>query len=181
MKKEKILTSDEFNAKIDNHEDFILVDLLPASDYARTHIQGAINIPLEELETKANQWLSHQINIIVYSASPTCHGAEWGQEFLATHGFRVWQLEGGIEEWIKKLYPLEGDPNYKPRNIAHNPLAPKPEVATGPQTAATRGAGPKLSVVGGILHPPKPGNIAEQPKPKLSQPQAKPIPKKKVA
>lgn len=180
MKKDKVLTSDEFKAKIDNHEDFILVDLLPASDYARTHIQGAINIPLEELETKANQWLSHQIDIIVYSASPTCHGAEWGQEFLATHGFRVWQLEGGLEEWIRKLYPLEGDPNYKPHNIPHNPLAPKSEA---PQAPAKK---PRVVPIGtqppkGIAHPPKPGNIAELPVPKPSQPQARPIPKKKVA
>lgn len=180
MKKEKVLTSDEFKAKIDNHEDFILVDLLPASDYARTHIQGAINIPLEELETKANQWLSHQIDIIVYSSSPTCHGAEFGQEYLATHGFRVWRLEGGIEEWIRKAYPLEGDPNYKPRDITHNPLTPKPEaVVKKPQTAGRPQLVPAEQQR--MTHPTKPGNIAEQPTPKSSQAQTKPIPKKKVA
>lgn len=169
MKKEKVFTSDELKAKIDNHDDFILVDVLSHTDYTRTHIQGAINIPLEELEAKANQWLSHQIDIIVYSAGPRCRGGEFAQEYLAAHGFRVWRLEGGLEEWARKLYPLEGDPNYKPHDIVNNPLAPKP-----PQ-AVTKPPQP------GITHPPKPGNIVQKLTPKPPEQSEKPIPKKKAA
>jgi rhodanese-related sulfurtransferase len=172
MKKEKTLTSEELKAKIDNHEDFILVDVLPHSDYARTHIQGAINIPLEELETKANQWLSHQIDIIIYSAGPRCRGGEFAQEYLAAHGFRAWRLHEGLEEWARKLYPLEGDPNYKPHDIVMNPLAPKP-----PKTE-TKPPQP------GITPPPvlvKPGNIVQKLTPKPPEQQRQPVPKKKAA
>jgi len=178
MKKEKILTADELKAKIDEHDDFILVDLLPASDYHRAHIQGALNIPITELETKASQWLSHQIDIIVYSASPRCHGAEFAEDYLAKHGFRVWRLERGLEEWIRKVYPLEGDPNHKPNDILHNPLAPKPEGVPSkkPQIVAV-GAQAKER----ITHPPKPGNIADQPPSKQPQRKERPIPKKKAA
>ncbi len=169
MKKEKVLTSDELKAKIDNHEDFILVDVLPHSDYTRAHIQGAINIPLEELEIKAGQWLSHQIDIIVYSTGLRCRGGEFAQEYLAAHGFRVFRLQGGLEEWARKLYPLEGDPNYKPHDIVMNPLAPKP------LPTATKPPQP------GITHPPKPGNIVQTPAPKPPELQQKPVPKKKAA
>lgn len=170
MKKEKVLAAEELKAKIDEHDDFILVDLLPASDYHRAHIQGALNIPITELETKANQWLSHPIDIIVYSASLKCRGAEFAQDYLAKHGFRVWRLEGGLEEWIQKLYPLEGDPNYRPHDIVHNPFEPKAEIQEPAQKA-------KVIPLGVV----RPGNIAEQPAPKKPQSQAKPIPKKKVA
>lgn len=196
MKKDKIITSDELKAKIDNHEDFILVDVLSHSDYTRTHIQGAINIPLEELDTKAGQWLSHQIDIIVYSSSARCHGGQFAQEYLSTHGFRVWRLEGGIEEWTQKLYPLEGDPNYKPHDIVSNPFAPKPAAPAKPKETwgqpplpgtKPTSTGTKPALAGtrppqtGIAPPPKPGNIVQKPTPKPPQQQQRPIPKKKAA
>jgi len=125
MKKDKHLTSEEFKSKIDNHEDFILVDVLSEQDYHQAHIRGAINIPLVELAVKANQWLHRAIDIIVYSAGPTCKGAEFSQEILGKMGFRVWTLEGGLDNWVKNNFPIEGDPNYKPHPILTRPSMKK--------------------------------------------------------
>lgn len=138
MKKTKSLTAEEFQAKMSNHEDFMLVDVLSSTDYHAAHIDGATNIPLAELETKAPQWLNKNIDIIVYSANGTCHGAEFAQDLLGKMGYRVWTLGGGIDQWVKNQFSIEGDPNYKPQPITSRPNTwsqPKPT----PQTAGTPG------------------------------------------
>lgn len=121
MKKTKTITAQELKMKIENHEDFILVDVLTSKDYQKLHISGALNIPLEELETKANQWLNRNIDVIVYSAGPHCKGAELAQQKLSHMGFRTSMLEGGLETWEDLQYSIEGDANYKPKVIQSQP------------------------------------------------------------
>ena len=135
MKKNKTLTCEEFKNKIDAHGDFILVDVLSEQDHHKLHMTGAINIPLVELEAKANQWLSRHIDIIIYSANHICKGAEFAQEILGKMGFRAWTIDGGLEEWAKHQYPIEGDFNYKPQPILTLPasLQPKPVAETPPE------------------------------------------------
>lgn len=114
---------------MDTQGNFIVVDVLSKEDYAKAHIKGAINIPLDDLESKGDQWLTRQIDIIVYSANEKCKGADFAQEKLGTMGFRVWKLDGGLETWEKAHYPVEGDPNYHPHATTEKPksLQPKPE------------------------------------------------------
>jgi len=155
MKKEKILTPEELKSRMDNHADFILVDVLPAHDYLKLHVTGAINIPLQELETKANQWLNRHIDIIVYSANHLCRGAEFAQEILSKMGFRVWALEGGLDSWLKNQFHVEGDPNYKP-----NVITAPPQAETQPKQPA------KQSVVVPLQQPQQPKQ--QQPKKKAA-------------
>ncbi len=146
MKKNKTLTPEELQAKIANHEDFMLVDVLGSADYHHAHINGATNIPLAELEAKGPQWLNRNIDIIIYSANGTCHGAEFAQDLLGKMGYRVWTLEGGVDQWIKSQFPVEGDPNYKPQPIDTRPAnwsQPKPTQATPAATHAPQGGQPK--------------------------------------
>lgn len=134
IKKAKSLSTGEFKSKIDNHEDFILVDVLDSHDYRKIHIKGAMNIPLKELDTKAEQWLNRHLDIIVYSQGPNCKGAEFAQEILTPKGFKVWTLQGGLEAWIQNQYPVEGDLNHKPHPIMAKPATEaKPKPVT-PQT-----------------------------------------------
>lgn len=121
MKKQKHLTIEEFKEKMDTHANYILVDVLPKDDYTHAHIKGAINIPLDDLETKANEWLNRHIDIIVYSANAECKGAKFAQEKLGQMGFRCWTVEGGLEAWEKENYPMEGDPHYKPHMTTERP------------------------------------------------------------
>jgi rhodanese-related sulfurtransferase len=43
-----------------------LVEVLPASDYEKEHIAGAINIPLKELDERALRQLERERPVIVY-------------------------------------------------------------------------------------------------------------------
>jgi rhodanese-related sulfurtransferase len=43
-----------------------LVEVLPATDYEKEHISGAVNIPLKELDERASRELDHERPVIVY-------------------------------------------------------------------------------------------------------------------
>ena len=181
MKKNKSYTAQELKAKMDNHEDYMLVDVLNSSDYHKAHIDGATNIPLNELEAKAPQWLNRNIDIVLYSANGTCKGAEFAQDLLGKMGYRAWTLEGGVDQWIQNQFGIEGDPNYKPQPIFSRPSAwsqpspvPAPQQTTGGTQAPTQkatqptGQKPTEKPSGKIIPFPQKGqqNFSRQPKKK---------------
>lgn len=43
-----------------------LVEVLPATDFEREHISGAINVPLKELDERALRKLDRERPVIVY-------------------------------------------------------------------------------------------------------------------
>ncbi|HKD34587.1 MAG TPA: rhodanese-like domain-containing protein [Gaiellaceae bacterium] len=43
-----------------------VVEVLPASDYEKEHITGAINIPLKELDERAPRELERERPVVVY-------------------------------------------------------------------------------------------------------------------
>ena len=43
-----------------------LVEVLPATDYEKEHITGALNIPLKELDERAPRELERERPVIVY-------------------------------------------------------------------------------------------------------------------
>jgi rhodanese-related sulfurtransferase len=47
-------------------EDAQLVEVLPATDYDREHITGALNVPLKELDQRALRELDRDRPVIVY-------------------------------------------------------------------------------------------------------------------
>jgi rhodanese-related sulfurtransferase len=49
-----------------SEENARLVEVLPASDYEKEHITGAINIPLKELDERAPRELERERPVIVY-------------------------------------------------------------------------------------------------------------------
>jgi len=47
-------------------EDAQLVEVLPADEYEEEHLEGAVNIPLKELDARAPAELDHGRPVIVY-------------------------------------------------------------------------------------------------------------------
>ena len=68
----KTISRDELKAKIDRHDNFLLVETLPATGYHHSHLPGAINLPPENVTSLASQVLPDKnAEIVVYCASPT--------------------------------------------------------------------------------------------------------------
>jgi len=78
-------------------KEIIIIDVRDPKQYEQSHLQGAINIPLEQLREKLQQ-LDREKNIVVY-----CNGGVSGnsvQNTLINYGFKqVRNLSGGHKQW----------------------------------------------------------------------------------
>jgi len=95
-----------FRAKemIDTDPSLVILDVRTEGEYVEGHIEGAINIPLEELEQRLDE-LDKERGILVYCRSGV--RSERACEMLIEGGFRkVYNMEGGISAWMSAGYPI---------------------------------------------------------------------------
>ncbi len=60
------ITREQLEEKMDRGEDFILVDTLGEEYYRQSHLPGAINLPLEEIDRAEEVLPDKKAEIIVY-------------------------------------------------------------------------------------------------------------------
>ena len=66
------ISRDELKKKIDNKDNFLLVETLAPEYYNHTHLPGAINLPPERVRELAATVLPEKTaDIVVYCAKPT--------------------------------------------------------------------------------------------------------------
>lgn len=66
------ISRNDLKQKIDNHDDFVLVETLPETSYQRRHLPGAINMPPDRIAELAPHLLPDKnADVIVYCAKPT--------------------------------------------------------------------------------------------------------------
>ncbi|MDD5435508.1 MAG: rhodanese-like domain-containing protein, partial [Nitrospira sp.] len=70
------------------------------------HIEGAVNIPVSELESRLGE-LSRDKSIIVYCRSGS--RSRSAADILVKNGFTQVYNMGGIVDWINSGYPVVGD------------------------------------------------------------------------
>ena len=101
------ITADELNAKVTKGEDIIILDVRSEDSYMVKHIKGAINIPYRDLECRTGE-LDSSKEIIIYCSNYDCGLSSNAVTLLEKSGFKnVSALEGGIESWQTKGYPVE--------------------------------------------------------------------------
>lgn len=97
------ITRNELKRMMDEHKDFVLIDALPAEDFEREHIPGAINISLEDADFE--QALREAVpephrDIVVYCAGPDRARAQLAAERIEALGYMsVYQFDGGKDDW----------------------------------------------------------------------------------
>ncbi len=83
---------------------YLLVDVRTADEFATGHIHGAVNIPLDILETRLNE-VSPTEPVVVY-----CHSGNRSSkavQILANAGYsQIYDL-GGINTWTEQGFPIE--------------------------------------------------------------------------
>ena len=72
MSKEEVATisREELKGKIDRGDEFVLVDTLDEQFYRHSHLPGAINIPLDEIERAEEALPDKDTEIVVYCMDP---------------------------------------------------------------------------------------------------------------
>jgi rhodanese-related sulfurtransferase len=96
----KFATLEELLEMRANNETYKLVEVLSEEEYAEGHIPGAINIPLDKLETLARQKLKRSDSIVVYCASYSCQASTKAARKLLEMGYdKTLDFKGGKRWW----------------------------------------------------------------------------------
>jgi len=86
-------------------EDYIILDVRTLEEFGQGHLEGAVHIPVNELEGRLGE-LSKDKPIIVYCKSGG--RSKTASDLLIENGFtQVYDMSGGILEWEQKGYPME--------------------------------------------------------------------------
>lgn len=104
------ITRDEIKAKLKRGDKFVLVEALPEQYYRKTHLPGAINLPLEEIDRHALHLLPDKSQeIVVYCANTQCQSSTAAAQRLIELGYtRVREYVEGKQDWIDAGFPTEG-------------------------------------------------------------------------
>ena len=87
--------------------DFVLVDTRSREAFATGHIPGAINLPYREIDDTIVELLPLHQSVVTYCGGPACNAATRGAAALAALGYRVKEMLGGLEYWVREGYPVE--------------------------------------------------------------------------
>lgn len=88
--------------------DFVLVDVRGPLAYERGHVPGAINLPTRTLTAQALAAYPPATLFVVYCAGPHCNGANKAAVRLATLGYPVKEMIGGVMGWLDEGFRLTG-------------------------------------------------------------------------
>jgi rhodanese-related sulfurtransferase len=87
--------------------DVQLVDVAEPREYELRHLPGAVNISVHYVYPRRDE-LSPDRDIVF--VCPIGVRSALACEMAAAAGFtRLYNMEGGIEAWVKAGYPIEGD------------------------------------------------------------------------
>lgn len=78
--------------------DVVLIDVRPASEYEAGHVEGALSVPLAELEERLSE-LPHDATIVAYCRGPYCVMDAMAVANLRGAGLDAVRLDGGFPQW----------------------------------------------------------------------------------
>jgi rhodanese-related sulfurtransferase len=103
-KSENVVTVEQVNSKITEKDSIVLVDVrtVPEFDGSLGHIDGAILLPLAELEIRMTELEDlKDTEVIVICRSGNRSGQ--ATRLLRENGFQAFNMQGGMRAWNKML------------------------------------------------------------------------------
>jgi len=83
-----------------------VLDVRPAEEYAAGHLPGAINVPVEKLESYLSK-LPKRKEVVAYCRGPYCLMSFEAVTMLRKRGLKARRLENGFPEWRAAGLPIE--------------------------------------------------------------------------
>ena len=104
------ISRESLQQKLDSGADFVLVDALPPMSYATSHLPGAINLPPESVDGRAQRRIpDRSTEIVVYCSDVTCNSSVVVAKRLIELGYEnVSHYAEGKNDWVAAELPLEG-------------------------------------------------------------------------
>ena len=100
--------SDLFHA-IEHKEAVVVIDTRQAFGYEKERIPGAVNIPHRTMNEASTNYLDKSKLYVCYCDGIGCNASTKGALNMTKLGFKVKELIGGLEWWIKDGYATEGN------------------------------------------------------------------------
>ena len=98
------VTVQEARRLIEDKPDLVLLDVRTESEYEEGHIEGAVNIPVQELSVRFDE-LSPEDELLVYCR--TGNRSAQAVDILLDLGFtKIYHMDAGITGWIEAGYPV---------------------------------------------------------------------------
>ena len=86
---------------------FVLVDSRSTAAWEQGRVPGAVHLPTAAVPARAADLLPADRTVVTYCWGPGCDGATRAALALARLGYRVKEMIGGIEYWIREGFPVE--------------------------------------------------------------------------
>ncbi len=103
----KLISGIELKEKLDRNDDFKLVMTFREQGFLAKHIPGSLNVYSEE---SAKGKIDPSDELVLYCVNERCLASITAYRQLSDYGFtNVRRFAGGLEEWEKMGFPLEGD------------------------------------------------------------------------
>jgi len=96
---------------------FTIVDVRSADAWNQGHVVGAVHMPYREIAARAPQELDPALPVVVYCWSPGCNAGAKGALEFARIGYRVREMIGGYEYWVREGLPTENATGPVPRTF----------------------------------------------------------------
>ncbi len=107
------ITTEQLKQKIEEGEEFVLIDTLGEDSYRKAHLPGATVVDghADDFVEKAKELVdSKDEEIIVYCSSFSCKLSPACAQKLADAGFtNVIDFEGGLKDWVEHGNQLKGE------------------------------------------------------------------------
>jgi rhodanese-related sulfurtransferase len=103
------ISIDELKQSLRSPRPPVVAEILGPQHFARGHLPGALNLPLEGLAERAAQLLPDKgAPVVVYCASNTCQNSDIAQRKLRSLGYQdVRVFKGGKAAWQEAGLSLE--------------------------------------------------------------------------
>jgi rhodanese-related sulfurtransferase/DNA-binding transcriptional ArsR family regulator len=75
-----------------------VLDVRPSEEFAASHLPGAVNIPIHELEKRLGE-LPKRKEVVAYCRGPYCLMSYDAVQLLRKKGLKARRLEAGLPEW----------------------------------------------------------------------------------
>ncbi|GGU49782.1 rhodanese-like domain-containing protein [Streptomyces daghestanicus] len=81
---------------------FVLVDSRSTAAWEQGHVPGALHLPTALIPDQADGLLDPGVPVVTYCWGPGCDGATRAALALAERGYRVKEMTGGFEYWVRE-------------------------------------------------------------------------------
>jgi rhodanese-related sulfurtransferase len=86
-------------------ERFTLVDVRSPQAWEAGHVPGAVLLPVGKIRARAARFVDPALPVVVYCWGPGCNGATRAALEFSRLGYRVKEMLGGFEYWVREGFP----------------------------------------------------------------------------